>query len=59
MAETPEDKIARQPYAAPRLQVIELAAREVLAIGCKTMGGGNNAGIEPCPLGGCASPDPS
>ena len=35
----PEEKRehSRQPYEKPRLRVIELAAEEVLAKGCKTI----------------------
>jgi hypothetical protein len=30
----------KKPYEKPRLRIIELAAEEVLAVGCKTAGTG-------------------
>jgi len=35
-----KDKQPRQPYEKPGLKTIELAADEVLAIGCKTQSSG-------------------
>ena len=49
----------RRRYSKPRLRVIELAAREVLGLGCKTVSGGNNFGTSPCVGGSCASSDGS
>ena len=31
-----KDKTPRLPYEKPRLRIIELAAEEILAVGCKT-----------------------
>jgi len=44
----------KQPYEKPRLRTIELAAEEVLAAGCKTMGA--QAGPVPpsCVISNCA-----
>jgi hypothetical protein len=44
----------KQNYEKPMLRVIELAAEEVLAVGCKTInGGGGNPTAIPCDAGGC------
>lgn len=46
-----KQKKTRQPYEKPRLRTIELAAEEVLAVGCKTVSVGNpDVGI-PSPCG--------
>ncbi|MBW1743971.1 MAG: hypothetical protein JRJ47_11200 [Deltaproteobacteria bacterium] len=42
------------PYERPRLRIIELAAEEVLATGCKTAGASTGVGVTPCTLGSCA-----
>ena len=34
----------KMPYEKPRLRTIELAAEEVLAVGCKLMSGGSAVG---------------
>jgi hypothetical protein len=54
-----QPKRNRRPYATPRLRTIDLAAREVLGTGCKTIGIGNNVGTEPCVGGTCAATDVS
>ena len=51
MDNKPEEKL--QPYEKPRLRVIELAAEEVLAVGCKTNAGGPNPAPPQCAAGGC------
>jgi hypothetical protein len=35
---------AKQTYQKPKLRTIELAAEEVLAVGCKLVSGGSNFG---------------
>jgi hypothetical protein len=45
----------RRPYEKPKLRVIELAAEEVLGIGCK-IGGEGASGISTCAGGGCSAP---
>lgn len=42
------------PYERPKLRIIELAAEEVLAIGCKLTSGGWASGVTPCVASGCA-----
>ncbi len=45
----------KKVYEKPRLRIIELAADEVLATGCKLVSGGFAAGATPCfPGNGCA-----
>lgn len=45
----------KQPYEKPGLRIIELAAEEVLAIGCKTVTGGGSVPVAiPCNAAGCA-----
>ena len=51
MDNKPEEKL--QPYEKPKLRVIELAAEEVLAVGCKTNAGGPNPAPPQCAPGGC------
>jgi hypothetical protein len=46
----------RKAYEKPQLRIIELAAEEVLAAGCKLSGGGFAFGVAPCPNNGCAGP---
>ena len=41
-------------YKKPELKTVELAAKEVLAVGCKISGGGINTGTSPCDVGTCA-----
>jgi hypothetical protein len=43
---SPRD-IEKRAYEKPRLRVIELRADEVLATGCKFVGGGNALGGNP------------
>jgi hypothetical protein len=46
---------AKKPYEKPTLHVIDLAADEVLGIGCKSSRGGKAAGYTGCGLAnGCA-----
>jgi hypothetical protein len=53
------DDTAKEPYQTPRLRVVDLAADEVLAIGCKLSTGaagpvvGNTGCVSPSP---CFSP---
>jgi len=49
----------RKTYRKPTLRVVELAAREVLGLGCKTDGGGRNLGVSPCNVGVCSGVDVS
>jgi hypothetical protein len=44
-----KDKTPKQTYEKPRLRIIELAAEEILAVGCKTAPGP----FGKLPLGGC------
>ena len=41
-------------YEKPRLRTIELAAEEVLGVGCKLASGGFASGAAPCPINTCA-----
>lgn len=46
-----------RPYEKPRLRTVELAAKEVLAVGCKQPSDGINAGSgPPCLFGSCTTP---
>lgn len=38
----------KKPYEKPSLRIIELAAEEVLGIGCKTASGNSATGASPC-----------
>ena len=51
------EKREKEPYEKPRLRVIELAADEVLAVGCKAPGLNFAVGGQPsCGVGaGCVS----
>lgn len=49
-----EKEKSKIPYEKPRLRVIELAAEEVLAAGCKQVSGGTAFGASPCIAGPCA-----
>jgi hypothetical protein len=51
MANNSKKKLLKSAYEKPRLHVIELAAEEVLAAGCKVPGGANNVGRPSCGLG--------
>jgi hypothetical protein len=44
----------KRPYEKPELRVVELAAEEVLAAGCKTSFSGTAVGAVPCTAGSCA-----
>jgi hypothetical protein len=41
----------KSSYEKPQLHIIELAAEEVLAVGCKMPGGPNNVGVASCGIG--------
>ena len=43
----------KRVYEKPRLRVIELAADEVLGIGCKLVSGGSASGATPCWANSC------
>ena len=43
----------KRPYEKPKLTTIELAADEVLFIGCKLASGGFAFGASPCPANFC------
>jgi hypothetical protein len=49
-----EEKGKKRTYEKPRLRTIELAAEEVLAAGCKTIGGGAAPFASPCMINSCA-----
>ena len=50
-----KDEGLKKPYQKPRLRIIELAAEETLAVGCKTaIGGMAVGGLPPCLTNGCA-----
>jgi len=50
-----EKEAVKKPYEKPRLRIIELAAEEVLAIGCKTTGASSGVGGGPtCMIRMCA-----
>lgn len=50
-----EKKESRREYEKPRLRTIELAAEEVLAVGCKTVSGGTAFGGGPtCMVRNCS-----
>jgi len=46
----------KQAYETPRLRTIELAAEEILAVGCKAVGSGTAPGspTPPCMIRNCA-----
>jgi hypothetical protein len=46
----------KEAYERPRLRTIELAADEVLAIGCKTATSPGAPLIPNCPASGCKEP---
>jgi len=51
-----DKKKKKRAYEKPRLRIIELAAEEVLAVGCKlTNGGFALGGVTPCIGTGCVS----
>ncbi len=48
------DDKSKKPYEKPTLRTIELAAEEVMAVGCKTItGGGGAPTATPCDVGAC------
>lgn len=49
----------RKPYSTPKLRVVTLAAREVLAIGCKTSSSGPSFGNPTCSISTCTLSDSS
>jgi hypothetical protein len=53
---TPEPDAAKHPYEKPQLTVIDFAAEEVMAVGCKVAGGGPSKKPGPgCGLSSCAT----
>ena len=44
----------KRVYEKPRLRTIELAAEEVLGVGCKLAGGGFDFGAAPCAANNCS-----
>ncbi len=44
----------KRPYSEPRLRVIELAAEEILGVGCKISDGGKAPMGFTCTANGCA-----
>ena len=54
MNETKPSDGNKQPYVAPKILRIDLAAEEVLAEGCKLSNGGTSFGASPCTLNSCA-----
>ena len=48
------NKEAKKHYERPMLRIIELAADEILSVGCKTSTGGRAFGAIPCVAGSCA-----
>jgi hypothetical protein len=49
-----ENKEGKRHYEKPMLRIIELAADEILAVGCKTPSSGNTGGVT-CSSNGCAA----
>ena len=45
-----EIKKPKEVYEKPKLKIIELAADEILSLGCKTVSGGPGSGV------GCGNP---
>lgn len=46
---------SKQPYEKPGLRIIQLAAEEVLAVGCKLSSGGGHLPVAtPCNAIGCS-----
>ena len=53
---TIEQDSTRRPYEKPTLTVIDFAAEEVMAVGCKVPGGGPSKKPGPgCGLSSCAT----
>jgi hypothetical protein len=52
MGKDTKNKSRKSAYEKPQLNVIELAAEEVLAVGCKMVGGPNNVGRGNCGTAG-------
>jgi hypothetical protein len=50
-----DKKERKRTYEKPRLRTIELAAEEVLAIGCKILNGGFARDTTPCQGSGCVN----
>ncbi len=51
----PRESNEKQPYEKPRLRAIELAAEEILAIGCKsTAGTAPGSNNPPCMIRHCS-----
>jgi len=51
MGNNTKKKLVKSVYEKPRLHVIELAAEEVLAAGCKMPAGAANVGRPSCGIG--------
>lgn len=49
-----DEKQEKQAYEKPRLRIIELAAEEVLGVGCKSAPGAPGSGIYFCGNINCA-----
>jgi hypothetical protein len=47
------EKCDKKTYVKPELRSIELAADEVLGVGCKSNKGGFNVGASPCLANKC------
>lgn len=54
MKEDKNEKKARLPYEKPVVKAIDLAAEEVLVVGCKTDGAVAGFGNDPAPF--CSAP---
>lgn len=50
MTEEQKQEAKRRPYRKPKVRVVELAAREVLGMGCKTNSSGPSFGAAVCSL---------
>jgi hypothetical protein len=48
MEKDTKKKLVKSAYEKPQLHIIELAAEEVLAVGCKMTGGPVNVGQPSC-----------
>ena len=46
---------SRRPYKKPGLRVVELAAKEALAVGCKTGSSGPDVGNPGCQFKNCTT----
>ena len=53
MENNKNEENSKQPYEKPRLRTIELAAEEVLGVGCKTAAGATGPAIPTCSISMC------